>query len=68
MLIVSRKCGQSIQIGEDIEIVVAQTSNGKVRIGINAPRYISVRRGELPRSGEYEDKSSQPEFLGVDGF
>ena len=38
MLILSRKEGQSLQIGEDIEIKIVQTGKGYAKIGIEAPR------------------------------
>lgn len=47
MLILSRKEDESIQIGEDIEIKVVQTSKGFVKIGIDAPKSILVLRKEL---------------------
>lgn len=47
MLILSRKVGERIQIGDSIAVEVIEASNGRVRIGIEAPREISVRRGEL---------------------
>lgn len=38
MLVLSRKENESILVGNDVEIVVVRSSNGKVRLGINAPR------------------------------
>ena len=46
MLVLSRKQGESIQIGEDITIHVVKTGD-KVRIGIIAPRTVNVVRTEL---------------------
>lgn len=46
MLVLSRKQGESIQIGEDITIHVVKTGD-KVRIGIIAPRSMNVVRTEL---------------------
>jgi len=46
MLILARKIGQSILIGEDIELVVTEIRGDQVRIGIAAPRSIPVRRKE----------------------
>jgi len=47
MLILSRKQGEQLRIGEDITITVLQVRSGQVRIGINAPRDISVHREEI---------------------
>lgn len=47
MLILTRKCGQSVIIGEDIEIKILDISEDKVSIGIIAPRNVSIVRKEL---------------------
>jgi carbon storage regulator len=47
MLVLSRKAGEQITIGESITIVVLEFANGRVRIGIDAPREVSVHRAEL---------------------
>jgi carbon storage regulator len=53
MLVLTRKTNQSIKIGDDIEITVLSVSGDKVRIGIDAPRDISVfRREVLDNDGE----------------
>ncbi len=52
MLVLTRKTNQSIKIGENIEITVLSVSGDKVRIGIEAPRDISVFRREVLESSE----------------
>ncbi|MEQ9410682.1 MAG: carbon storage regulator [Fuerstiella sp.] len=47
MLILSRKAGEKITIGDDITIVVVDCGNGRVRIGIDAPSDVSVCRTEI---------------------
>ncbi|MEN6519773.1 MAG: carbon storage regulator CsrA [Armatimonadota bacterium] len=47
MLVLARKVGQSIIIGENIELTVIEVRGEQVRIGINAPKAISVHRKEL---------------------
>jgi carbon storage regulator len=47
MLVLARKVGQSIVIGESIELTVIEVRGEQVRIGIDAPRTISVHRKEL---------------------
>ena len=42
MLIMSRREGETILIGEDVEIVIAQISRSRVRVGIRAPRELTV--------------------------
>ncbi|GIK77787.1 MAG: carbon storage regulator [Acidobacteria bacterium] len=52
MLVLTRKTNQSIKIGENIEITVLSVSGDKVRIGIEAPRDISVFRREVLDNAE----------------
>ena len=47
MLVLSRQRDQSIMIGDDIEITIVDVRGDKVRIGINAPKSISVHRKEV---------------------
>jgi len=47
MLVLSRKPGEAIRIGDDIEISVVEVRGDTVRIGINAPRNVPVFRMEL---------------------
>ncbi|MCD4650437.1 MAG: carbon storage regulator CsrA [Candidatus Cloacimonetes bacterium] len=47
MLILTRKIGESIIIGDEIEVVLAEISKGSVRIGINAPRDLPIYRKEI---------------------
>ena len=47
MLILSRKAGQGLVIGEDVEITVLEIRGDVVRLGIRAPREVSVHRTEV---------------------
>jgi len=47
MLVLSRKKGQSIMIGNDIEISIIDIQGEQVRLGINAPGSIKVYRKEV---------------------
>lgn len=47
MLILTRKCGENIKVGENITISVIEIKGNHVRIGIVAPREISVYREEI---------------------
>jgi carbon storage regulator len=47
MLVLSRKKGQSIIIGDNIEITVVEIQGDTVRIGINAPREVAIHRQEV---------------------
>lgn len=47
MLVLARKVGQSIVIGEEIELTIIEVRGEQVRIGVQAPRSIAVHRKEL---------------------
>lgn len=47
MLVLSRKKEQSIIIGDNIEITILEIQGDQVRLGINAPRNVSVHRKEI---------------------
>ncbi len=51
MLVLARKVGEKILIGDDIVITVVETFKGKVRIGIDAPKVLKVFREELLKRG-----------------
>lgn len=50
MLILQRKAGESLYIGEDIEITVLSSEDGRVRLAIDAPKSIPILRSELRRA------------------
>ncbi len=47
ILVLSRQKDESIMIGDDVEIMIVDVRGDKVRLGINAPRNISVHRKEI---------------------
>ena len=47
MLVLTRRSGQSILVGDDIVVTVLELSRDQVRIGIRAPRSVSVHREEV---------------------
>ena len=47
MLVISRKKGESLLIGEDVEITIVKIENGSVKIAISAPKEIGILRKEL---------------------
>lgn len=58
MLVLSRKKDQSILIGDDIELVIVDVGDDKVKIGIRAPKTMKVFRKELLQEVEQENKNS----------
>lgn len=47
MLILTRKPGESIQIGPDIRVQVLEVKGNQIRIGVDAPRKVAVHRREI---------------------
>lgn len=47
MLVLSRKKGQSIMIGHDIEVSIVEVQGDQIRIGINAPKNVAIHRKEV---------------------
>lgn len=54
MLVLTRKEGQTIVIGGGIEVRIAEVQGSRVRIAINAPKEVSIMRGELADEGLVE--------------
>ena len=47
MLVLSRRCGESVTIGPDIRVVVLGIKSSQVRLGIEAPPVVAVHREEV---------------------
>ncbi len=47
MLIIRRRRGESITVGDEVEIEILETSPTQVKLGIRAPKHISVLRKEI---------------------
>jgi carbon storage regulator len=56
MLVLTRKYNQSIMIGNNIEIVVVEVKGDQVKLGIKAPRTISVHRSEVYEEIQRENR------------
>jgi carbon storage regulator len=65
MLVLTRKPGQSIMIGDGVEVQVLSVAGEKVRLGITAPRDVSIFRNEVYDRIENEaasrDETEQPD-------
>ena len=59
MLVLTRKTGQSIMIGDGVEVQVLSVAGEKVRLGITAPRDVSIFRNEV--YDRIESEASQGE-------
>ena len=58
MLVISRRKGQRVSIGEEIELVVTEVHRSSVKLGIRAPRGLTVLRGEVRDSIEEANRSA----------
>ena len=56
MLVLSRQKDESIIIGDDVEVVIVDVRGDKVRLGITAPKNISVHRREVYEAIQREKK------------
>lgn len=58
MLILSRKIGESLVINGNIEVKIVDISGDKIKIGVEAPKEVSVFRSELCRTVEENKQAS----------
>jgi carbon storage regulator len=55
MLVLARKVGETVKIGDDIELVVVRIGDDKFRLGISAPKDVRIVRSELLIEHEEEE-------------
>ena len=60
MLVIRRKPGECLVIGENIEVEVLESSGSHVKLGIRAPKEIPVLRKEIHVVGEQNRAAAQP--------
>jgi carbon storage regulator len=58
MLVLSRRVGESIVIGDNITVTVLEVRGDVVRVGVDAPRQVAVHREELWRELEEANRAS----------
>ena len=66
MLILTRKPGESILIGDDIEVTITSIDQNKVRVGIKGPVHVPIYREELYRKIQKENRAAA--LIGKDEF
>jgi carbon storage regulator len=62
MLILTRRVGETVMIGDDVTITVLGVKGNQVRVGINAPKHVAVHREEI-----YERIKREQQGGGSDG-
>lgn len=61
MLVLSRKVGQKIVIGDNITIVVNKVSGNRISLGVEAPSEVRIVRGELSDAARAFEPDESPE-------
>ena len=70
MLVLTRRLNQSIKIGDEIEITVVEVRGDQVRLGVSAPRDVSVHRKEVYLQIQQENRaaSASPDSISLDAL
>jgi carbon storage regulator len=59
MLVIRRRAGESLLLGEDIEIEILEVGSTQVKIGIRAPQSVPVLRKEILLTGQQNRRASE---------
>jgi carbon storage regulator len=68
MLVLTRKNGETIKIGDDIEITIISAKNDQVKIGIKAPKNVEVFRKELYDQIQVENQEATKDISDLLNF
>ncbi len=58
MLVLNRKAGESIRIGDEIELKIVSVEGGQVKLGIDAPKHVEIHRQEVYAAIQEENKEA----------
>ncbi len=61
MLILTRRVGESLMVGDEITVTVLGVKGNQVRIGVSAPRDVAVHREEIYNRIQSDDKPAEQE-------
>lgn len=65
MLVITRKKGESLLIGDDIEIKIAKVEDGSVRLAISAPKDVTILRKEVFERVKEENQEAKSGNLDI---
>lgn len=70
MLVLQRKIGESILIGDEVTVTILSVDGARVRVAVDAPKYIQILRSELKKAAEEnlaaaEEQASPLSLLGI---
>ncbi|WP_050179826.1 carbon storage regulator CsrA [Domibacillus robiginosus] len=68
MLVLTRKPGESLMIGDDIELTIVSVSGDQVKLGINAPKHVDIHRKEIYVQIGNENKSASAGVTDLSGL
>jgi len=60
MLILTRRVGETVMIGNDVTVTVLGVKGNQVRVGVNAPRDVAVHREEIFERIKREEQGGEP--------
>ena len=61
MLILTRRVGETVMIGNDVTVTILGVKGNQVRVGINAPKNVAVHREEIYERIKREQQGGEPE-------
>lgn len=68
MLVLTRKAGESIIIGDGIEITVIETKGDQIKLGIKAPKEVDIHRKEIYESIQQANQQAVSQPINIDQF
>jgi len=69
MLILTRRVGETVVIGDDVTVTVLGVKGNQVRLGVNAPKEIAVHREEIferIKREQADEQANRPRAVGAD--